>query len=137
MCCKEHPSSAPLPLDPSLQATLPAVQSGWVFPSLFDLACCYCSVAQSRLTLCDPLDCSTPGFPVLHLDTSIESVMLSKHLILCCPFSSCLQSFPASGSFPTSQLFTSGGQSIGYSSSTSSRKLSEIAFGSPAWGLPH
>ena len=35
------------------------------------------------------------------------------------PFSSCLQSFPASGSFPTSQLFTSGGQSIGVSASTS------------------
>ena len=35
------------------------------------------------------------------------------------PFSSCLQSFPASGSFPMSQLFTSGGQSIGVSASTS------------------
>ena len=33
------------------------------------------------------------------------------------PFSSCLQSFPASGSFPVSQLFTSGGQSIGASAS--------------------
>ena len=35
------------------------------------------------------------------------------------PFSSCLQSFPASGSFQMSQLFTSGGQSIGASASTS------------------
>ena len=35
------------------------------------------------------------------------------------PFSSCLQSFPASGSFPMSQLFSSGGQSIGVSVSTS------------------
>ena len=35
------------------------------------------------------------------------------------PFSSCLQSFPASGSFPVSQLFTSCGQSIGVSASTS------------------
>ena len=35
------------------------------------------------------------------------------------PFSSCLQSLPASGSFPMSQLFTSGGQSIGVSASTS------------------
>ena len=43
---------------------------------------------------------------------SIESVMPSNHLILCHPFSSCLQSFPASGSFPISQLFASGGQSI-------------------------
>ena len=45
---------------------------------------------------------------------SIESMMPSNHLILSvAPFSSCLQSFPASGSFPTSQYFTSGGQSIG------------------------
>ena len=35
------------------------------------------------------------------------------------PFSSCLQSFPASGSFPVSQFFISGGQSIGVSASTS------------------
>ena len=35
------------------------------------------------------------------------------------PFSSCLQSFPASGSFQMSQYFTSGGQSIGASASTS------------------
>ena len=35
------------------------------------------------------------------------------------PFSSCLQSFPASGSFPMSQLFASGGQSIGVSASAS------------------
>ena len=35
------------------------------------------------------------------------------------PFSFCLQSFPASGSFPVSQLFTSGGQSIGVSASVS------------------
>ena len=47
--------------------------------------------------------------------TSIESVMASNHLILCRSFSSCLQSFPASGSFPMNQFFTSGGQSIGVS----------------------
>ena len=35
------------------------------------------------------------------------------------PFSSCFQSFPASGSFPRSQIFTSGGQSIGVSASAS------------------
>ena len=43
---------------------------------------------------------------------SLESVMPSNHLILCFPFSSCPQSFPASESFPMSQLFTWGGQSI-------------------------
>ena len=51
--------------------------------------------------------------------TSIELVMSSNHLILCRPFSSHLQSFPASGSFPMSQFFVSGGQSIGVSASAS------------------
>ena len=46
---------------------------------------------------------------------SIDSVMPSNHLILCLPFSSCLQSFPASGFFQMSQFFESGGQSIGVS----------------------
>ena len=45
------------------------------------------SVIQLFLTLCDPMDCSTPGFPVHHQLLikllSIESVMLSNHLILC------------------------------------------------------
>ena len=50
---------------------------------------------------------------------SIESVMPSNHLILCCPFSSCPQSIPASGSFSMSQLFASGHQSIGVSASAS------------------
>ena len=39
--------------------------------------------------------------------------MPSNHLILCCPPLLPLQSFPASGSFPMSRLFPSGGQSIG------------------------
>ena len=43
----------------------------------------------------------------------------SSHLILCHPFSSCLQSFPVTRSFLISQLFTSGGQSIEVSASAS------------------
>ena len=50
---------------------------------------------------------------------SIESVMPSNHFILCVPFSFCLQSFPASGSFQMSPFFASGGQSIGASASAS------------------
>ena len=50
---------------------------------------------------------------------AIELVMPSNHLILVSPFFSCLQSFPVSGSFQMSQFFTSGGQSIGVSASTS------------------
>ena len=46
---------------------------------------------------------------------SIKSVMPSNHLIFCRPLSSHLQSFPASGSFPMSQFFVSGGQRIGAS----------------------
>ena len=49
----------------------------------------FSSVAQSCLTLCNPMDCSTPGFPVHHNSWSLlklmsmESVMPSNHLILC------------------------------------------------------
>ena len=48
-----------------------------------------------------------------------QSLMLSIYLILWCPFSSCPQSFPASGSFPMSQLCSPGGQSIEASASAS------------------
>ena len=53
--------------------------------------CCCCSDAKSCPTLCDPMDCSTPGFPVFHYlpkfarFMSIVSGMLSNHLIFCCP----------------------------------------------------
>ena len=51
----------------------------------------FSSVAQLFLTLCDLMDCSTPGFPVHHqlLERaqlmSIKLVMPSNHLIFCCP----------------------------------------------------
>ena len=51
----------------------------------------FSSVAQSCLTLCNPMNHSTPGFPVHHHFRSspklmsIDSVMPSNHLILCCP----------------------------------------------------
>ena len=51
---------------------------------------------------------------------SIQSVMPSNHLILCPPLLSCVQSFPASGSFPMSHFFASGDQSIGVSFNISS-----------------
>ena len=50
---------------------------------------------------------------------STESVILSNHLISTTPFSFCLQSFPASGSFSVSVLFELGGQSTGTSASAS------------------
>ena len=89
--------------------------------------CCYCccSIAQLCPTLCDTMDCSVPGFPILHYLPkfgqlmSIESMRSHNHLILCCHFFSFLQSFPASGSFPVHQFFPSSGQSIGVSASAS------------------
>ena len=83
------------------------------------------SVTQSCLTLCDPIYCSTPGLPVHHqLRVYSNSSPLSRWshptvLSSVIPFSSCPQSFPASGSLQMSQLITSGGQSIGVSASTS------------------
>ena len=83
-------------------------------------------VAKSCLTFCDPRNCcnqASLSFTIsLSLLTllSIESLMSSNHLILChIPISSCPQSFPASGSFPIRQLFTSSDQSIGASASAS------------------
>ena len=80
-------------------------------------------LAQSCPILCNPMDCSTPGFPIHHqlpelAHTHVQSrwchPTISSSII---PFSSCPQPFPASGSFPMSQFFASGGQSIGASAS--------------------
>ena len=88
--------------------------------------CCCCSVAQSWPTLCNPMECSMPGFPVFHYLQRVCSNVcpLSRwcHPVISSsvvPFSSCLQSFPESGSFPIVWLFASGGQSIGASASVS------------------
>ena len=60
---------------------------------------------------------STPVHLLKHM--SITSVMPVNHLIFCCPLLLCLQSLPASESFPVSQLIASGGQNIGASGSAS------------------
>ena len=71
------------------------------------------------------MDCSTPGFPVHHHSSTCSNshpskwwchATISSSLI---PFSSCLPSFLASGSFPMSQFFILGGQSIEASASAS------------------
>ena len=82
----------------------------------------FSSVAQLCPTLCDPMNCSTPGLPVwsptpgVHSDSCPSSQWhhpaISSSVV---PFSSCPQSLPASESFPMSQLFPWGGQSIGVS----------------------
>ena len=65
----------------------------------------------------------------------IESMMPSIHLILCCPLllPSCPQSLPASESFPMSQLFTWGSQSIGVSASASVFPMSTQDWSPLAW----
>ena len=40
------------------------------------LHCCYCSVAKSCLTLCDPMDCLMPGFSVLHYLLEFDKINL-------------------------------------------------------------
>ena len=70
------------------------------------------------------MDCSMPGFLVLHhfLEFAqtyvhwVDDAIQPSHPVV--PFASCLQSFPATGSFLISRLFPSGGQSIGASDST-------------------
>jgi len=72
----------------------------WLFPTLWSVAC------QASLSF-------TISQSLLKL-MSIESMILSNHLVLCCPFSSCLQSCPGSGSSNELAL-ASGGQNIGAS----------------------
>ena len=91
-----------------------------IIPSLAQFS----SVVQLYLTLCDPMGCNTPGFPITNsqaYSTSCPSSgwchpVISSSVI---PFFSLLQSFPASGSFQVSQFFASGGQSIEVSPSAS------------------
>ena len=85
----------------------------------------FSSVTQSCLTLCSPMDYSTPGFPVHHqlpefTQTHVHWVsdaIQPPHPVI--PFSSWFQSFKASGSFQMSQLFASSSQSIRLSVSPS------------------
>ena len=80
---------------------------------------CCCLVAKLGPTLCDPINCSMPGSSVLyylpefaqiHVHWVGDAIQPSHPLLP--PFSSCPQSFQASGSFWMSQFFTSGGRSI-------------------------
>ena len=79
----------------------------------------FSSITQLCPTLCDPMVCSTPGLcPWRTPEVYPNSCTLSwwchptiSYSVV--PFSSCLQSFPASESFPMSKLFASGGKSIG------------------------
>ena len=93
---------------------------------LFAFSNTFCSVAKSYLTLCNPhgmqhtrLPCSSllsPGVCANSCPLSWWCYLIS---FSAAPFSSCLLSFPASGSFPMTWLLASSGQSIGVSASAS------------------
>ena len=105
--------------------------------ALVNSCCCCCfntvsmffwfsSVTQSCPILCDPMNRSTSGLPVhqqppeftqTHVHWVSDAIQPSH--LLSSPFSFCPQSLSASGSFPMSQLFAWGGQSIGVSASAS------------------
>ena len=74
------------------------------------------SVTKLHLTLYNPMDCSMPDFSVFY---DLEFAQTHVHWVGDAIQPSHPQSFPASGSFPVSQLFTSGGQTIGASASAS------------------
>ena len=89
------------------------------------LGCCCCSITQSCLTLWPHglqhtrLPCPSPSPRACSNSCPLSQwchPTISSSVVL---FSSCLQSFPASGSFLMSRLFVSGGQSIGVSTSAS------------------
>ena len=86
-------------------------------PSFQSLSCVRLSVTSWTAALQASL--SITNSQSLFKLMSIESVIPSYNFILCLPLSSHLQSFPASGSFPMNQFFTSGSQSIGASASAS------------------
>ena len=85
---------------------LPTRSFSYSFPN-----CCCCSVTKLCLILCDPVDCSTPGFPDLHYlpgllkFMSIQSVMPSNHLILCRPLLLLLSIFPSIRVFSNESIF--------------------------------
>ena len=105
---------------------------------------CCCSIAQSCLNLCDPMDCSMPGFPVLH--HLLEFAQTHVHWVSDAiqPFNPLLPPSPLAlnlsqhqglfqwvGSFPMSWFFASGGQNIGtfsFSNSLSNEYSGLISF---------
>ena len=76
-------------------------------------------------TLCDPMDCSMPGFPIYHQLPElaqthvIKSLMPSNHLILCCPLLLLPSTFPNIRVFSNESILCIGDQSTGVSALTS------------------
>ena len=77
----------------------------------------FSSVAQSCLILCARLPCPSPTLRAYSNSCPLSRWCHPTISSSVTPF--CIQSFPASGSFPMNQFFASGGQSIGASASAS------------------
>ena len=100
-----HSWSSILPLTPH-----PSLSYYYCFSFLFTFRfikmhkSCYCSVAKLHQILCNPMDCSMPGFSTISQSllrfTSTELVMLSNHLILCLHLLLLLWIFPSIRFFP-------------------------------------
>ena len=111
----------------------------WFLNQLLPLSLSVSSVAQC-LTHCDPMDCSPPGFCPSPIPGACSNSCPSSrwcHPSISTsvfPFSSCLQSSPASGSFPKRQFFASGGQSIAASASVFPMNIQDwFALGLTGW----
>jgi len=95
------------------------------FHLVYCFLCCCFSVIELCPSLCDPMNYSTLGFPILHHLLEMLKLMFIERwchptiLSSVVPFSSCLQHFPALGSFLMSWVLASGDQSIGVSASAS------------------
>ena len=97
----------------------------YTYHGVFCVCVCVCvcasSVTQLCLILCDPMDCSSPGLPALHCLQEfsqthvhwVSDAIQPSHPLLPPSTPALNLSFLVSGSFPTSQLFASGGQGIG------------------------
>ena len=91
-----------------------------------DDCCQFSSVAQSCPILCDPMGCSTPGLPVHHQHPKFTKTHVHCIGVAIQPSHPLSPSSPPAlklsqhQPFPTSQLFASGGHSIGASASASS-----------------
>ena len=103
----------------------------------------FSSVAQSCLTLCDPMDCSTPSFPSFTISwnllklMSIESVMPSKHLNLCHPLLLLPSVFPSIRVFSNeSALYIRWSKYRSFSISPSNECSGLISFRIDWFGLP-
>ena len=93
------------------------------------ICCCCCSFTKLCPTLCNCMDCSTPGSNLCPLSQWCHPSISSSVV----PLSSCLQSFPAWGSFQMSPLFASDGQSIGSSIAASVLPMSIQGWFSWGW----